>query len=99
MLTYIYWLTYKLITMKNKKYLSTTELAKILGISRIAVYKRIKTGKIKAKKVGHDFIINKGYLGGILEKGLKKGEKLEIERAVKKTIKEYSETLKLLGSA
>lgn len=85
--------------MKNKKSLSTTELAKILGISRIAVYKRIKTGKIKAKKVGHDFVIDIKDLGDVLEKGLKKEEKLEIEKAVKKTIEEYSETLKLLGAA
>ncbi len=85
--------------MENTKFLSTTELAKILGISRIAVYKRIKTGKIKARKVGHDFIIDKKYLGDILEKGLKKEEKLEIEKAVKKTVEEYSETLKLLGAA
>ncbi len=85
--------------MKDKKFLSTTELAKILGISRIAVYKRIKTGKIKARKVGHDFIIDKKYLGDILEKGLKREEKLEIEKAIKKIIEEYSETLKLLGAA
>jgi excisionase family DNA binding protein len=85
--------------MGNKKFLSTTELAKILGISRIAVYKRIKTGKIKAKKVGHNFVIDIKNLGNILEKGLKREEKLEIEKAVKKTVKEYSETLRLLGAA
>ena len=85
--------------MKDKKFLSTTELAKILGISRIAVYKRIKNGKIKARKIGHDFVIDIKDLGGILEKGLKKEEKLEIEKAVKKTVEEYGETLKLLGAA
>ena len=66
--------------MKDKKFLSTTELAKILGISRIAVYKRIKNGKIKARKIGHDFVIDIKDLGDILEKGLKKEEKLEIEK-------------------
>ena len=85
--------------MKDKKFLSTTELAKILGISRIAVYKRIKNGKIKARKIGHDFVIDIKDLGDILEKGLKKEEKLEIEKAVKKTVEEYGETLKLLGAA
>jgi excisionase family DNA binding protein len=84
--------------MKEKKILSTTELAKILGISRIAVYKKIKKGEIKATKVGHDFVIATKDLGGILTKKLKKEEKKEIEKAVKKTVAEYGETLKLLGT-
>ena len=84
--------------MKDKKFISTTELAKILGISRIAVYKKIKSGKIKAMKVGRNFIIDKKGLGEILGKELSKKEKLEIEKAVKKTVAEYGETLKLLGT-
>jgi len=84
--------------MKKRDFLSTSELAKILGISRIAVYKRIKAGKIKAEKIGRDFVINKKDLGNILGKELTKEEKTEIEKAVKKTVEEYGETLKLLGS-
>ena len=84
--------------MKEKEILSTTELAKILGISRIAVYKKIKNGKIKAIKVGHDFVINIKDLGNILSKELKEEEKKEIEKAIKKTIAEYGETLRLLGT-
>jgi len=83
--------------MENKNFLSTTELAKILGISRIAVYKRIKNGKIKAIRVGRDFLIDKKGLGNILGKELQEQEKLNIEKAVKKTVEEYGETLKLLG--
>ena len=37
--------------MKKEELLSTTELAQILGISRIAVYRKIKDGKIKAMKM------------------------------------------------
>jgi len=84
--------------MNDKKFLSTTELAKILGISRIAVYNKIKTGKIKATRVGRNFIIDKKNLGEILGKELSKKEKLEVEKAVKKTVAEYKETLKLLGT-
>lgn len=84
--------------MKYKNSLSTTELAKILGISRIAVFKKIKSGKIKATKVGRNFIIDKKDLGDILGKELSKEEKLVIERAVKKVVKEYRETLRLLGT-
>jgi len=85
--------------MKNKKFLSTTELAKLLNISRIAVYKKIKNGHIKATKVGRNFVIVRKDLGGILDKGLTSRGKSEIEKAVKKTIKEYGETLKLLGTS
>jgi len=84
--------------MKDKKFLSTTELAKMLGISRIAVYKKVKSGKIKATKIGRNFIIDKRDLGEILGKELSKKEKLEVEKAVKKTVAEYRETLKLLGT-
>jgi excisionase family DNA binding protein len=81
----------------DKKYLTTYELAQLLGISRIAVFKKIKSGKIKAKKIGRNFVINKKELGGILDESLTKKKKAEISETVKKTIKEYGETLKLLG--
>jgi len=40
-------------------YLSLTEAAHILGISRQAVHKRIKKNKLKAMKVGTTYIIGK----------------------------------------
>lgn len=84
--------------MKSRRFLSTTELAKILGISRIAVYKKIKKGKIKAKKVGGDFLIDRNDLSSILGEKLTQKQKSEIDAAVKKTVKEYGQTLKLLGT-
>lgn len=84
---------------QSKEFLSTTELAKNLGISRIAVYKKIKKGVIKATKVGRNFIIDKKDLGEILGKELTEKQKKEIEKAVLKTVAEYGETLKLLGTA
>ncbi|MBU4274608.1 excisionase family DNA-binding protein [Patescibacteria group bacterium] len=83
--------------MKNKEFLSTAELAKILGISRVAVFKKIKKGKIKAMKVGRSFIIRKKNLTGILPMGISDEGKREIDAAVKKTVKEYGQTLKMLG--
>lgn len=83
--------------MKEKNYLTTAELAKLLGISRVAVFKKIKSGKIKAKKAGRNFVIDKKELGGILDDTLNENKKAEIREAVKKTIQEYGETLKLLG--
>ena len=83
--------------MKNRRFLSTTELGKILGISRIAVYKKIKAGKIKAMRVGRNFVIDRKDLGGILNEELTDKEKVKIRKAIKKTIGEYGETLELLG--
>jgi len=83
--------------MENKRFLSTIELAKLLGISRIAVYKKIKKGQIKATKVGRNFVIDKKDLGGITDKKLTEKDKLFIKDTVSKVIKEYGETLRLLG--
>lgn len=84
--------------MENKQFLSTIQLAKILGVSRITVYKRIKSGKIKAKKVGRNFVIDKADLGSVLGNELTVDEKKEIDAAVRKTIKDYGEALRLLGN-
>lgn len=85
--------------MRDKRFLTTTELAKILGFSRVSVWKKIKKGEIKAAKVGRNFVIDKKDLGGILGEELTKREKLVVEKAVRKTVKEYGETLRLLGTA
>ncbi len=82
---------------KEKKFLSTTELAEILGISRIAVYKRIKKGEIKARKIAGNYAVYNKDLGGILKKELSQKEKSEIQEIVNRVIKEYSETLKMLA--
>jgi len=85
--------------MKSEDFLTTAELAKILGVSRIAVYKKIKSGKIKAVKIGRNFIVAKKDLGVASGKELTSHEKEEIEKAVKKVVKEYGETLRLLGQS
>ncbi len=81
----------------DKKEFSTNEVAKLLGISRVAVFKKIRSGEIKAKKVGRNFVIEARDLPEILGAVLTKKKKQDIERAVEKTIREYGETLKLLG--
>lgn len=79
------------------KFLSSTELAKILGISRVAVFKKIKTGRIKAQKVGRNFVVSRDDLPGILGKELPESRREEISRAVRKVARDYGEALKMLG--
>jgi excisionase family DNA binding protein len=83
----------------NKDFLSTTEVAEMLGISRVAVFNRIKKGEIKADKIGRNFVVRRDQFGGVFKESLEKDEKEVVEMAVKKVLKEYGETLKLLGNA
>jgi excisionase family DNA binding protein len=83
--------------IKKEKYLSVAQLAKILGISRIAVYKKIIKGEIEAFKIGRSFVIPEEEVGKILGEVLTKKQKKIIDKGIEKTIKEYGETLKLLG--
>jgi len=83
--------------MIENKYISIPELAKLLGISRIAVYKKVRKGQIRAVKIGRNFAIPKKYISGIIGKDLNEQNKKEIDNAVRKTVQEYGEVLRLLG--
>ncbi len=83
--------------MSQKKYYTARELAKILGISRIAVFKKIKKGQVKAIKIGRNFAISKKEVESVLGKSLTRGQKAIIRRAVEKTFKEYGQAIKMLG--
>ncbi len=82
---------------KNKELLSTAAVAKILGISRVAVFNKIKNGQIKAIKIGRAFAVSSDDLPMFTGRVLNKAAKKEIDAAVDKTIKEYGQTLRLLG--
>lgn len=47
----------EIVNLKEKEFLSTSQLAKLLKISRVAVLKRINRGAVKAIKVGRNFVI------------------------------------------
>ena len=49
----------KVTEISGKDYYTTTELAGVLGISRISVFKRVRQGSIVGQKIGRDFIIFK----------------------------------------
>ena len=83
--------------MGTNEYISIAQFAKALGVSRIAVYKKIKKGQIKAIRIGRSFAIPKKHLTDITGKTLSEKDKKIIDEAVKKTFQEYGELLKLLG--
>jgi len=83
--------------IKDKKYLSTSEVAKILNISRVAVFQKIKAGLIPAEKIGRNYAVKIEDLTKALEKTLTEDRKKEIDMAVKKVVEEYGKTLHMLG--
>lgn len=88
---------------KGKKtiYISVAELAKMMSISRIAVFNKIKKGQIPAEKIGRAYAISTENVNEIIlgskSDVLTEDKKEEIKNAVEKVVKEYGETLKLLG--
>ena len=82
--------------MKEKDFISVREAAEIMGISRIAVFNKIKKGDIEAKKIGRNYIVDKNSLGSIYQ-DLTPTRKKTIERAVTKATKEYRVALKKLS--
>jgi excisionase family DNA binding protein len=80
-----------------QEYLTTSELAEILGVSRIAIHKRIVKGDIKAIKIGRTYAIPKSYVSEAFGREISPERKRLIEKAVHRVVKEYGEVLIKLG--
>jgi len=83
--------------MASPRYLTIPELAKVLGVSRIAIYNRVKKGQIPATKIGRTYVIMDQEIADILGKEATREGKKRIDAAVRKTVQEYGEVLKRLG--
>ncbi|HLD27388.1 MAG TPA: excisionase family DNA-binding protein [Patescibacteria group bacterium] len=81
----------------KKQYYSVKELADLLQISRIAVFKKIKKGQLKAEKVGRNYIINAGEVKELATTELTEKLKKRIESGVVEVIRQYGDVLKKLG--
>lgn len=81
---------------ENNKFITTAELANLLGISRIGVFKKIQNGEIKAIKKGRNYAINIADVSGLSDR-LSANDKKTISQAVDKAMHEYGETLRLLA--
>ena len=83
--------------MTQEQYISIPQLAKLLNISRVAVYKQVKSGKIKAIRIGKSYAIPQSYINNFIGGPLDDEDKKEIDNSVKRTVSEYGEVLRLLG--
>lgn len=83
--------------MTAENYVTVPQLANLLGVSRIAIYRRVKKGEIPATKVGRTYAISDATIASILGKETSENTKKRIDDAVRKTITAYREVLKKLG--
>jgi len=83
--------------MTTKKYITIPELAKLLGVSRIAIYNRVKKGQIPATKIGGTYVITDKTVAEILGRKVTAERRKRIDAAVARTVREYGEVLKMLG--
>ncbi len=83
--------------MVNDKYITIPQLAELIGLSRIEVYRKVRKGQIKAEKIGKIYVITDNEAANILGEKTSVKDKSRIEKAVKKTVKEYDEVLRKLG--
>lgn len=79
------------------RYITIPQLAKMMGVSRVTVYRRVKSGEIKATKVGHDYIVDDKEIQRLLSQDITAADKKRIDKAVKRTVEEYGDVLKWLG--
>ena len=82
-------------------FISVAELAKMLGVSRITIFNRIKKGQIPALKIGRPYAISMEDVSNLVSDSgsnfLTEDKKADIKKAVEKVVREYGETLRLLG--
>jgi len=83
--------------MVKQKYITIPQLAKLLGLSRIEVYRKVRKGQIPAVKIGRNYAISDRDITYILGKEISTKAKKRVDAAVRKTVKEYGEVLKKLG--
>jgi len=81
----------------RKEFYSTKEVAQILNLSRVSIFQRIKKGKIKASKVGRNFIVSQESVLEALGKKIGTEKKEQIERAVDRAMKDYGDVFKRLS--
>ncbi len=66
--------------MENKEFYSTGEVARLLKISRIAVFNKIKGGKLPAIKVGKNYVIRREDLAAIFGEAILREEPEAVEK-------------------
>ncbi len=83
--------------MDKKEFFSLTEVARLLGVSRIAIFKKVKKGQIEALRIGRSWAVPARALEHLLGRSLGERERKEIDAVVRRVVDEYGEVLEKLG--
>ena len=81
----------------DQDFYSTAELARMLGVSRVAVFKKIRSGIIHAQKVGRSYVIPKEEIAAALDVFVPERRRKEIDQSIDRTVREYGDALRRLG--
>ena len=94
LLVWYHMIPYKYMT---KEFYSTTEAANIFRVSRKTILMWIENEKIKADKVGRNYIIPHSSIVEKIGKTLGTERKEEIEKTIDKAMEDFEQTLRRLG--
>jgi hypothetical protein len=83
--------------MHVKRDMSIPQLARELGVSRVSVWNKVKTGKIPAQKVGGRYVVKAKDADVVLGRSLTEKHRMQIHDAVGRVVKEYGPVLKKLS--
>ena len=83
--------------MPKNKYFTVIQVAKMMGITRGAIYKQISKGQIYAENTNGHLFIPAHEIDELVPKKLTDKIKADIEKGVVKVVREYGETLRMLG--
>ncbi len=83
--------------MAKQTYITIPQLAKLLGLSRIEVYRKVRKGQIPAIRIGRNYAISDRDVAHILGNKMSSKDKKQVSAAVKKVVREYGEVLKRLS--
>lgn len=80
----------------SKKFLTVSDVSKKIGLSRMQVIRKIRSGEIHAERVGRSYIIPEEGLPGIYRK-ISQVERDHVTEAVRRVLKEYGDVIRRLG--
>lgn len=81
----------------NKSLYSVAEVANLMHVSRIAVHKQIKAGRLPAEKIGRNYVVARADVEFAMGISVSPQRKEEIKRIVKKAVREYKIAFRRLG--
>jgi excisionase family DNA binding protein len=86
-----------MVGMVAQKDMTIPQLARELGVSRVAVWNKVKSGKIPAHKVGSQYVIRAHDASKILGKRLTHKNRVWIHHTVGRVVRDYGPVLKKLS--